>query len=176
LKSALSALALSVAALSIQAVTQAETPPSKRTLRVPMRDGTRLATDVWLPPGDGPWPVVLERTPFNRGNVRGDRFARLGMALVTQDTRGRGDSEGKASPFLDDGWGKNPDGADTVAWIRRQPWCDGKIATTGLPPPQLLLAGAGPPGVVGQYAGIAPISLYHYAFYQNGVFRQGWEG
>jgi putative CocE/NonD family hydrolase len=120
--------------------------------------------------------VVLERTPFNRQNIQGDRFVRLGIFLVTQDTRGRGASEGKARLFLDDAWGRNSDGADTVAWIRRQPWCNGKIATTGLPPPQLLLAGAGPEGIVGQYAGVAPISLYHHAFYQNGVFRKGWEG
>lgn len=152
------------------------TTPGKLTVMVPMRDGTHLATDAWLPAGAGPWPVALERTPFGRIGAQADRYTQAGIVLVVQDVRGRGDSQGKARPFVDDGWGEHPDGADTLAWIRCQPWCNGKIATVGMPVTQLPLAGAGVKGIVGQFPGIAPISLYHFCFYQNGVFRKGWEG
>jgi hypothetical protein len=142
---------------------------------VAMRDGTRLATDVGLPPGEGPWPVALARTPYDKKGIKGDRFVRSGIALVVQDVRGRFASAGKARPFADDAWGKCRDGADTLAWIRRQPWCSGKIATFGgsaVGITQLLLAGAGPEGIVGQHVVVAPVSLYHYCMYQNGVFRK----
>jgi predicted acyl esterase len=143
--------------------------------RVAMRDGTRLATDVWLPAGNGPWPVAMARTPYDKNGIKGDRFVASGMALVVQDVRGRFASEGKAQPFADDGWGEHRDGADTVAWVRHQPWCNGKIATFGgsaLGITQLLLAGTGPEGIVGQHVVVAPISLYRYCMYQNGVFRK----
>src|SRR5690348_6231217 len=66
--------------------------------RVAMRDGTRLATDVWLPAGSGPWPVAMARTPYDKNGIKGDRFVASGMALVVQDVRGRFASEGKAQP------------------------------------------------------------------------------
>jgi putative CocE/NonD family hydrolase len=94
---------------------------------------------------------------------------------VAQDVRGRFASEGEARPFVDDGWGERQDGLDTVNWLRRQPWCNGRIATFGgsaVGITQLLLAGAGPEGIVGQHVVVAPVSLYHGAFYQDGVFRK----
>jgi putative CocE/NonD family hydrolase len=150
-------------------------PPRRMTAMVLMRDGTRLATDVILPPGRGPWPAVLQRTPYGKTAVRGDRFVQHGLAVVVQDMRGTGNSDGTWRLMLDDGWGRLQDGADTVAWIRRQPWCDGKVATAGMPIPQMLLAGAGPEGLAGQHANIAPLSLYHHAFYQSGVYRPEWD-
>src|SRR5436853_7767543 len=119
----------------------AASTPTKLTVMVPMRDGVRLATDVYLPAGDGPWPVAVLRTPFGRvGSITGGPYGELfplaqlaqnGIVLVSQDTRGRYDSEGKARLFVDDGWGQRQDGYDTIAWIRQQPWCNGKIATLG---------------------------------------------
>lgn len=85
------------------------------------------------------------------------------------------------SSYLDDGWCENQDGIDTVAWIRQQPWSNGKIATLGgssLGDSQFLLAGAGPEGIVGQHLACTPFSSYHQEFYQNGVFlkadTEGW--
>jgi predicted acyl esterase len=143
--------------------------------QVAMRDGVRLATAVWRPEGAGPWPVALARTPYNKDAIRGDRFLKEGIVLVAQDVRGRFASEGVARPFADDAWGERQDGLDTVNWIRRQPWCSGRIATFGgsaVGITQLLLAGAGPEGIAGQHVVVAPVSLFHGCFYQDGVFRK----
>jgi predicted acyl esterase len=155
---------------------------------VPMRDGIRLATDIYLPAGDGPWPVVLARTPFGRAGfwsgvgssgVPAATFLNRGLAVVVQETRGIGASEGISLYLLDEGWGGHPDGLDTVNWIRSQPWSSGKIATFGSSSvgyPQYLLAGTGPEGIIGQYVTGAMGNLYLCA-YQNGVWHTtlgGW--
>lgn len=110
-----------------------------------MRDGVRLATDLYLPEGPGPFPALLERTPYGRNAearrersvarpatpLRGDvaaRFASHGYAVVVQDCRGRHGSEGRFTKYL----GEAQDGADTMAWITAQPWCNGKVGTYGL--------------------------------------------
>ncbi len=149
------------------------------TVMVPMRDGTGLATDIYLPTGNGPWPVALSRTPYGRAvtGIPASRFLTNGIALVVQDVRGRGGSNGLPRPNADDGWGALQDGKDTVTWIRQQPWSNGKIATFGgssLGMSQLLLAGAAPEGIVGQYVGSAPGSMYR-VFYQNGVWYKAVE-
>ncbi len=97
--------------------------------KVRNREGINLATDVWLPDGPGPWPVVLVRTPYHRqgGTGRGKYFTDLGYAYVIQDTRGKYDSEGYFRPLEDEA----ADGQDTVAWIAEQPWCNGRIGMTG---------------------------------------------
>src|SRR5438270_4054561 len=105
----------------------AASAPTKLTVMVPMRDGVRLATDVHLPAGDGPWPVALTRTPYGRSEggsitarVSIPGLVRNGIAVVSQDVRGRFDLEGLALPLADEGWGKGQDGLDTVNWNRQQ--------------------------------------------------------
>src|ERR1044071_6872990 len=84
-----------------------------------MRDGTTLYADVYLPKGDGPFPALLERTPYSKDGSPEVRigattfFPEHGYVLVLQDVRGRFKSEGKFIPFHDDGWGPNRDGYDT---------------------------------------------------------------
>jgi uncharacterized protein len=158
---------------------------TKLTVMVPMRDGVHLATDVWLPAGAGPWPVALTRSPFGRQNggaistrVSISGLVRGGIAAVLQDVRGRGASEGQALHLVNEGWGVRQDGLDTVTWIRQQPWCNGKIATFGWSyqgTNQLLLAGAGPDGIVGQNITSGAGSPYHYYYFQQGVWRKWWE-
>ena len=136
------------------------------TQMVAMRDAVRLATDVHLPDGPGPWPVILERTPYGRGEISrseitaADRtplaraelaayFTAHGYAVVFQDNRGRWGSEGVFVKYLSDG----QDGYDTCAWIVQQPWCDGRICTMGLSyaaHTQAALGCLGAPGVVAQ--------------------------
>ena len=108
-----------------------------RGVDVRMRDGVVLKADVYLPARDGQavegrWPVVLERTPYDRGRashaVTGRHFARRGYAAVMQDVRGRWGSEGEFY-FLRN---EADDGADTMAWVRTQAWCNGRIGTLGL--------------------------------------------
>ncbi len=98
----------------------------------PMRDGKLLAADVYLPKGDGPFPIVVARSVYGRGDVTFARpFLDMGAGFVVQDCRGRGDSEGVDRVFEDDGWGTLQDGADTITWVLKQPWCNGTVGTWG---------------------------------------------
>ena len=97
---------------------------------IPMRDGVELAANLWLPPDDTPVPVILLRTPYGRpreGWGRAEEFVRAGFAVVAQDCRGRGDSQGTWYPFRDD----PADGVDTQKWIGEQSWCNQRIGTSG---------------------------------------------
>jgi len=101
---------------------------------VPMRDGVRLATTVFLPPGEGPWPVILIRTPYERNG--GAKYfkgycAKAPFACVIQDPRGDGDSEGKplADPVSSDN--EIADSKDTLDWIAARKWCNGRIGMPG---------------------------------------------
>ncbi|MGP3536756.1 CocE/NonD family hydrolase [Microbacterium sp. RD1] len=104
-------------------------------LRTPMRDGVDLVADLFLPDGEGPHPCVLVRTPYGRrftGMGMGlDRQARFfaanGYAVVLQDVRGRGDSEGTFRFFANEG----EDGFDTIEWLAAQSWCDGRVGMLG---------------------------------------------
>src|SRR5436190_7644722 len=75
-------------------------------LETAMRDGVKLASDVWLPAADGKYPVILIRTPylkgdrFFRGAETGAWFAKRGYAVVIQDVRGRGESGGDFNFFF----------------------------------------------------------------------------
>ena len=126
----------------------AAAPPNVTRLThwVVMRDGIRLATEVYLPAHSShALPVLLERTPYGKdAETRRERtaahpaplrrgevavlFAREGYAVVVQDCRGRFDSEGQFTKYL----GEAHDGADTMAWIVAQPWCNGSVGTYGL--------------------------------------------
>ena len=162
------------------AQTPAVPAAAKQTLMVPMRDGTKLATDVYLPEGGGkgPFPVVLLRSPYNKDGLAGlgADAVRRGYVLVAQDTRGRFASQGKNLPFEADGWWDNRwDGYDTVEWVARQTWCNGKIGTMGgsaLGITQLLLAGTGTPRIDAQHISVATPDLYADLAYRGGVFRK----
>ncbi|MED4779714.1 CocE/NonD family hydrolase [Brevibacillus choshinensis] len=102
---------------------------------VTMRDGIKLATEVWLPrgmPEGSRVPTILVRTPYGRvtehfGGSQWLRFVRRGYALVSQDTRGREDSEGEWLPCANE----IEDGDDTLNWIAAQSWSDGKVGMIG---------------------------------------------
>lgn len=109
----------------------------KEMIMVPMRDGVRLATDVYLPSFDGAGkdtemkkvPTVLIRTPYgkNVGASMYYKWVKRGYAVVVQDTRGREDSEGEWMPNCYE----VEDGDDTLNWIASQEWSDGNVAMTG---------------------------------------------
>ena len=103
--------------------------PTRDEEMVAMRDGVDLATDVYLPDGDGPWPCVLSRTPYgkNGNQAKAEQFAAAGFAFVSQDCRGRFKSAGKYEPFKKD----HLDGYATVEWVARQAWSDGKVGMLG---------------------------------------------
>lgn len=106
----------------------------EKNVMVPMRDGVKLATDIYRPARDGvptseKLPVILTRLPYNKDGAKahGEYFAQHGYVFVTQDTRGRYASEGVWHMMTDDG----PDGVDCARWIGQQPWSNGKIGMIG---------------------------------------------
>lgn len=147
----------------------------ERNLMVPLRDGVCCATDVYLParggqPLPGPFPVVLERTPYDKLGTElvktAKYFARHGYAVVLQDVRGRHASAGDWYPFAHEA----EDGVDCCRWIVAQPWCNGQIATIGLSysaGTQTGLAALRAPGVAAQFI------AQGYHNYHNGAMRQG---
>jgi uncharacterized protein len=102
---------------------------SRQTLSVPMRDDTRLATDVYGSGAGGKRPVLLSRTPYNKDGAEAiaRRFASAGYVVVVQDERGRYASGGASLPYNNEG----QDGFDTLEWIVNQPWCNGRVGMWG---------------------------------------------
>ncbi len=106
---------------------------SDTMIMVPMRDGVGLATDVYLPKGDGPFPVMFVKTPYNFNKITGSSLqmgieaVERGYAFVVQNERGRYYSEGE--------WEilglPRTDGYDALSWIAEQDWSNGKVATWG---------------------------------------------
>jgi len=97
---------------------------------VPMRDGVRLSANIFRPEGPGRYPTILIRTPYGKGQAISPNYAPFverGYAVVVQDVRGRYASEGVFRPLEQE----PADGDDTLNWIARQPWSDGKIGMLG---------------------------------------------
>ena len=149
------------------------------TVFVPMRDGTELATDIYLPEGEGPWPCILSRTPYNKNGIRGNarRFVEEGFACVAQDCRGRFKSKGDYDPFKTD----HLDGYDAVEWIATQKWSNGKVGMVGGSAVGIttnLAATQTPPHLVCGYVVVAPASARRNTVYMGGVYRKemndGW--
>ena len=107
--------------------------PSAEQTMVPLRDGVRLATDVYLPQGPGRAPAVLVRLPYDKcGRYTfmpqlAPHFTERGYAFVVQDVRGKFRSEGASMPFVHE----VADGYDTLDWVAAQPWCDGQVGMWG---------------------------------------------
>ncbi|GIM62967.1 hydrolase [Planomonospora venezuelensis] len=105
-------------------------PYAVRTTRVPMRDGVELLTDVYSPAAGSPGTVLI-RTPYGRdgliAQLTAGFFAGHGYHVVNQGCRGTSGSGGTLDPFRQE----RADGADTVAWLRRQPWFGGRLALWG---------------------------------------------
>lgn len=101
---------------------------------VPMRDGVRLATDVYLPKeGDGPYPVVFVKTPYNFNKIGGVQLEwateaiERGYAFVMQNERGRYYSEGEWEILGQ----PRTDGYDSLSWLAEQDWSNGNVGTLG---------------------------------------------
>ena len=104
-------------------------------VRIPMRDKTTFSADIYLQKKEDSNPTILIRTPYNKAladeTKHGTRdvefFTRNGLVVVMQDVRGRGGSDGEWIPMFNEGL----DGYDTVEWIAKQDWCNGKVAMMG---------------------------------------------
>ena len=140
---------------------------------VAMRDGIKLATSVYLPEGGGPWPVVLIRTPYGKQTQAGAnaRWTGRGFALVAQDCRGTGKSEGDYRPFTTD----HTDGFDTIEWVAKQTWSNGKVGMFGASAMGItanMAAMMAPPHLVANFVMVARSSIYHQSTFPGGVFRK----
>lgn len=102
---------------------------TESNVRVPTRDGVELAAEVIRPAQEGKYPVILVRTPYGRkpSAIEGEWWARRGYVFVSQDVRGRGDSSGEWAPFVHE----RDDGFDTIGWIEKQPWSNGRVGMIG---------------------------------------------
>ena len=102
----------------------------QRDVDIRMRDGIITRADIYRPAGDGPFPVLLQRTPYGKKGSSLDLAllaAERGYAVILQDTRGRWASEGQHYPFRDE----FADGYDSVEWAGAQPWSNGNVGMFG---------------------------------------------
>jgi len=102
----------------------------ERNVPVPMRDGTILRADVHRPDRGGPYPVLVQRTPYGKRGSFG-RFVKAGYIVVSQDARGRDESDGKWESFFRFETHDAEDGYDTIEWAAKLPGSTGKIGTFG---------------------------------------------
>jgi predicted acyl esterase len=159
-----------------------------------MRDGTRLAANIYQPAGKGPWPVVMTRTPYlkdGRPDPKRDpdgsktraalaavakHYTEAGFVFVHQDVRGKGHSEGFYAAFEND----VEDGYDSVEWAAAQPWSTGKVGLSGgsaMGITSNLAAMTAPPHLTAAYVVVAPFDLLQNS-YPGGVLKEkdvlGW--
>jgi len=150
----------------------------EKDVMAPMRDGVRLATDLYFPAKDGArlegrFPAVMERTPYNKeGAGRGwaPYYVSRGYVAIAQDTRGRYKSEGIWHMMTDDA----PDGYDMASWIVKQPWSDGGFATIGTSYPggtQHALAVSNPPGLKAVVPVDAVANAGYFGMRNGGAFE-----
>lgn len=143
-------------------------------MAVPMRDGTILYADVYLPVKPGKYPTIVTRTPYGlqRDGVHQTmtKFAQNGYAVVVQDVRGRYESDGKWEPFRDEA----KDGYDTIEWAAMQPFSNGKVGTQGgsyLGHNQWQAASQAPPHLVAAFPSLASTNIYANWLTMGGAFR-----
>ena len=188
-----SVLVLTMAALLAATISPAvagptEDPAIDRTsIYVPVRDGTRLAVNIYRPavdghPVDAKQPIVFAFTPyraryFNKDHKPAGLFddaifglrdlVKSGYVVATADVRGKGASFGARRGFLDQT--EAHDGYDLIEWLAHQPWANGKVGMVGcsyLGGTTMLVAGASPPSLSAVFTGAT--DLDKYSFVRNG--------
>jgi hypothetical protein len=163
--------------LLVLLVVAALAPVVDRDVPVRMRDGVVLRADVLRPAGEGRFPTLVYRTPYDRKHaVEGYSTIRsavsAGYAVVAQDVRGRFGSDGEFVPYRNEG----KDGYDTIEWAAAQPWSSGQIGTFGLSYPgavQWLAAVESPPHLRAMVPAMT-FSTSRNFVYSGGVFDMSW--
>lgn len=154
-----------------------------RDILVPMRDGVRLAADLYRPAREGraveaALPVILVRTPYDKSDLEAGAgwlsfFASHGYVAIAQDCRGCYASGGEVN-FL---WPEAEDGQDTIEWIRGQEWCDGRVAmwgTSWLSWTQTAAAAMGTDGLTALVPNMSGASAYHSSVRHGGALELRW--
>ncbi len=165
------ALAVSLAAT----VLRLPAPPAvvfEHDVMVPMRDGVKLAFDIWRP-ASGRVPALVTRTPYGTDSPgmehANDAMVQMGYAIVTVDCRGKFGSEGEWYPIRNEG----KDGFDSIEWVARQPWCDGNVGMMGGSYDgwtQMLAAAESPPHLKALLPQATPPDPIRNFPWQNGAF------
>ncbi len=142
-------------------------------MKAKMRDGVSLVADIYRPVAKGEFPVLVERTPYNRkGGARQAReIASYGYIVVVQDTRGRYESEGEFYPFRNE----TNDGYDTIEWAAALPGSTGKVGMYGgsyVGATQMLATIGKPPHLVAIFPYVTASEYYDGWTYQSGAFMQ----
>lgn len=143
-------------------------------------DGLKLLTRIYLPEGDGPWPVVVTRTPYvfmERGDTIpiGREYASRGIGYIQQDCRGKGGSEGFYKPNIYE----REDGIALYKWLDTQPWCEsiGIFGSSYTALTGWIVADSLPEKVKGMYLSHYGVDR-HISCYRAGLFREdimsGW--
>jgi len=140
-------------------------------VEVPMRDGIKLATDIYFPDAEGPFPVILVRTPYKKelNELQAEYFARRGYVYAVQDCRGRFSSPGEWRPLFDE----PNDGYDAVEWLAAQSWSNGKVGMIGasyLGWVQWWAASQQPPHLATIIPNVSPPDPYYNIPYEYGSF------
>ncbi len=120
----------------------------EENVRVAMRDGIELSTNIFRPDAPGRFPAIVNRTPYGKRAGGMERFVRCGYVVLSQDARGRYESDGEYVLYTDESNHDAEDGYDTVEWAAAQAWCDGNVGTWGTSYPaymQWQLASLRPP-------------------------------
>jgi len=142
-----------------------------KSVAVPMRDGVKLVTDIYRPQGLEKAPVILVRTPYKKEmtELQARFYARRGYIYAVQDCRGRFGSGGVWEPFVNEA----KDGYDTIEWLAKQPFSDGKVGMIGgsyLGWVQWWAASEHPPHLVTIIPNVAPPDPFYNVPYEYGAF------
>ena len=150
---------------------------------VPMRDGIRLATDVYRPARDGElvegrYPTILCRTPYDKTDKRyseiADFFVPRGYSVCLQDCRDRYRSEGTGEYFHAATPHEGEDGYDTVEWIAAQRWSNGRVGTVGSSfagITQVRMALERPPHLTAIWPDVVPTNSYQHQSREGGAMQ-----
>lgn len=170
---ALVAAILSIGISTLPAVAQSYRVIIRQNVPVRMRDGVILRADIYRPDAPGKFPVLLQRTPYNKANEveTADRDAAHGYDVVIQDCRGRYASSGEWYPFKHE----SADGYDTVEWAAALPHSDGKVGMFGgsyVGATQMLAAITHPPHLAGIFPFVTASNYHRNWTYQGGALTQ----
>ncbi|MFB3924354.1 MAG: CocE/NonD family hydrolase [Terriglobia bacterium] len=145
----------------------------ERSVSAKMRDGAALRADVYRPKAEGRYPVILQRTPYDKHGVEDSalRMAASGYVVIIQDVRGRYASDGEWHPFVRE----TQDGYDTVEWAASLPYSNGKVGMFGgsyVGATQMHAAIAAPPHLAGTMSDVTTSDYHKGWIYQGGALMQ----
>ena len=149
---------------------------NQKDIKIKMRDTVELSTDIYFPVGtQNNLPVILIRTAYDKSSLSnyGEYYSKKGYVVAIQDVRGKYKSQGDFIPYINEG----NDGYDTIEWLAKQEWSNGKVGMIGgsySGSVQLAAAIERPSHLVTIIPNITPATPFYNTPFENGVFALGW--